>query len=173
MEAQVCENAMKLSALIIDPNTNETFSLSFPLSRRGTDISNFNVTVSLDGFDGHLQVEYNKSPVGPYQGPYDQNEALDLNIQLPDSDLDYKKYTEFRHLDTLACNRFAVKESYDDIDDLLKIDAIRIDEENHDSDDESDIGDDDNLQYTCQHGDCRIPCPCFPCWMRSSVRNMH
>jgi predicted RNA-binding Zn-ribbon protein involved in translation (DUF1610 family) len=163
MEAQVCENAMKLCAFIIDPNTNEEFCLSFPLSRMARDISNFNVAVSLDGFDGHLQVEYNKSPVGPYQGPYDQNEALDLNIQLPDSDLDYKKYTEFRHSDTLACKRFAVKESYDDIDDLLKIDAIRIYEETHDSDDESDIGDDDNLQYTCQHGDCRIPCPCFPC----------
>ena len=101
------------------------------------------------GFDGHLQVKYTKILVGPYQGPYDQNEAIDLNIQLPDSDLNYKKYTEFRPSDTLAFQKFTVTESYDEIDDLQKIDAIRIDEEDHDSDDESDIGDDDNLQYTC------------------------
>ena len=70
MEAHNCENAIKLSALIIDPNTNEEFCLSFPLSRMARDISNFNVTVSLDGFDVHLQVEYNKSQVGPYHGPF-------------------------------------------------------------------------------------------------------
>ena len=132
MDGHHCDDSMKLSALIIDPNTNEEFTLSFPFSRINRDFSNLNVTVSLAGFDGHLQVEYNKSAVGPYQGPYDQNEALDLSIQLPDSDLDFKKYTEFRHSDTLACKKFCIKESYDEIEDLKKIDALTIDDEEYD-----------------------------------------
>ena len=108
------------------------------------DFSKLNVTVSLDGFDGHLQIEYNRSPVGPYQGPYDQNEALDLSIQLPDSDLDFRKYTEFRHSDTLECKRFSITENYNDVEDLNKIDALKIsdeEDEETDGDDESDNGD--------------------------------
>jgi hypothetical protein len=166
------DDKMKLSAMIIDPVSNEEFTLSFPLSRLNRDFSKLNVTVSLDGFDGHLQIEYNKSPVGPYQGPYDQNEALDLSIQLPDSDLDFKQYTEFRHSDTLECKRFAVKENYAEVEDLYKIDALKIadeendeDEENveNDGDNESDKGDEDKLHYTCQYGKCSVPCPCSPC----------
>ena len=163
MEGPICNKSMKLSAVLIDLDTNEEFSLSFPLSRIDRDISKLNVTDCLDGFNSHLQIEFNKCPVGPYQGPYDQNEALDLKIQLPDSDLNFKKYTEFRHSDTLECRKFTIKETYDEIEDLQKLDAIKIDDENNDSDDESDIGDEDNVQYTCQYGNCRIPCPCFPC----------
>ena len=166
------DDKMKLSAMIIDPVSNEEFTLSFPLSRLNRDFSKLNVTVSLDGFDGHLQIEYNKSPVGPYQGPYDQNEALDLSIQLPDSDLDFKQYTEFRHSDTLECKKFAVKGNYVEVEDLYKIDALKIadeendeDEENveNDGDNESDKGDEDKLHYTCQYGKCSVPCPCSTC----------
>ena len=39
----------------------------------------------LVGFKGRMQKEYNKDPIGPYMGPFDQSEKLPLNIQLPQS----------------------------------------------------------------------------------------
>ena len=52
------------------------------------------VLLTLEIYYYYLQIVHNKSPVGPYQGPNDQNEALDLSIQLPDLDPDFKMYTE-------------------------------------------------------------------------------
>ena len=43
--------------------------------------SNHANIVKLDGFKGRLQKEYNMCPVGPYYGPYDQNENLELSYQ--------------------------------------------------------------------------------------------
>ena len=77
---------MKISTTLIDQNSKHEFVLNFPLSRISRDLTKLNVTVSLEGFDGHIQVAYNNSPVGLYQGPYDQNGALHLSIQLPESD---------------------------------------------------------------------------------------
>merc|ERR1719318_1355068 len=50
----------------------------------------------LVGFKGRMQQEYNKEPIGPYMGPFDQSEKLPLNIQLPQSQLDFRRYTEYR-----------------------------------------------------------------------------
>ena len=153
---------MKTSVLVTVPNAEEEFHLEFPMSRVKRDFLKLNVSNSLEGFDGHVQVVYNESPVGPYQGPYDQNEILSLDVQLPESDLDFDKYTEFRHSDALSCRKFTIGESYRDIDDLSKIDSIVVDDD--DTDDESDSNDDDDVHHhTCQYGNCVVPCPCFPC----------
>ena len=53
-----------------------------PLSRVSRQDSCPNITEILTEFDGRVQKEYNASPVGPYSGSYDQNEALNLKIQL-------------------------------------------------------------------------------------------
>ena len=92
MESQ--SGVLEISVSLVDPSSQEQFTLHFPLSRQSRDSSKLNVTVSLDGFDGHLQLEYNQGPLGPYQGPYDQHKALALNVQLPDSDLNFQDYTE-------------------------------------------------------------------------------
>ena len=156
--------AMKISTTLIDPNSKHEFVLHFPLSRISRDLTKLNVTVSLEGFDGHIQVAYNNSPVGVYQGPYDQNGALHLSIQLPESDLDFEKYTEFRHDASLPCRKFAIKESYNEIDDLEKVDSIAIRDENEClTKSNSDSDDEDKYHYTCQHGNCIVPCPCAPC----------
>jgi hypothetical protein len=69
----------------------------------------------------------------------------------------------------LECRRFSIKESYDEVDDLKKIDALKFadekddEDEEHDADNESDNGDQDKLYYTCQYGNCSVPWPCFPC----------
>ena len=91
MEGQ--PDVLKVSVSLVDPTSQEHFNLLFPLARVSRDSSNLNVAVTLDGFDGHLQLEYNQGTVGPYQGPYDQNEALALNVQLPESELNFKDYT--------------------------------------------------------------------------------
>ena len=44
----------------------------------------------MSGFQARVQTEYNKHPVGMYMGPYDQNKNLELKIQLPDSNLNFK-----------------------------------------------------------------------------------
>ena len=112
---------LKLDTLILDQDTNEDFSLRFPLSRIARDYSQLDVAEALAGFNGRIQSECNKNPVGQYAGPYDQNQALGLEIQLPESDLDFEKYTEFIHPDTSNCKAFSIRESYDQFDDLSKI----------------------------------------------------
>ena len=52
-------------------------------------------------------------------GPYDQNENLKLNIQLPNSNLDFHSYTEFCHVGD-ECFEFSVK-SYNKHSDHDKI----------------------------------------------------
>ena len=45
---------MKISTTLIDPNSKHEFVLNFPLSRISRDLTKLNV--SLEGFDGHIQV---------------------------------------------------------------------------------------------------------------------
>ena len=78
----------------------------------------------MTGFKGRIQKEYNAHPVGKYMGPYDQNKNLKLKIQIPNSKIDFKKYTDFHH-DTNQCFNFELK-SYENFDDLLKIDSYSI-----------------------------------------------
>ena len=108
---------------------------------------------------GPIQKEYNSSPVGPYMGSFDQSEELRLDIQLPDSNLDFDGYTQFRHPNNVLCKTYSIKDLYKKFAELSKIDALEIAE-----DDETYVDDDESqLHYTCQAKDCRIPCPCAPC----------
>ena len=98
-------------------------------------------------------------------GPYDQNEALNLDIQLPGTNLDFQSYTEFVH-DKDECFEFSVK-SYAKYGDLDKISAYQIkakvDELEERNSDESDKSETGLKLYTCQTGRCKIPCPCPQC----------
>ena len=62
---------------------------------------NLEITERLQGFQGCLQNQYNSCPVGQYAGPYDQNQSLHLNVQLPESDLNFEKYASFSHPNTM------------------------------------------------------------------------
>ena len=77
-------------------NKNESVALSFPKSRSNRIIST-DIQEEMTGFHGRVQKEYNSHPVGKYMGPYDQNKNLSLKIQLPESNLNFKSYTEFHH----------------------------------------------------------------------------
>ena len=62
--------------------------LTLPESRRTRENlhqEDLAVLEHLVGFKGRMQKEYNKDPIGPYMGPFDQSEKLPLNIQLPRS----------------------------------------------------------------------------------------
>ena len=110
---------------IKDPKSNESFNLSFPNSRSVHVFSNLKNIELLHGFQGRVQEEFNRCPVGPYVGPYDQNESLDLSLQLPNSALNYEKYSEFVHLQNVLCRKFSFSKKYLKIGDLGKIDARR------------------------------------------------
>ena len=56
---------MKTSSSVTVPNSEEEFHLEFPISRVKRDFLKLNVSISLEGFDGHVQVVYNEGPVGP------------------------------------------------------------------------------------------------------------
>ena len=99
------------------------FQLSLPSSRvcRSGHINN---NVKLAGFQGRVQREYNTCPVGCYAGPYDQNEKVKLNLQLPKSKLDYKSYTEFIHDEKFDCTELIIGQRYSMCDNLNKIDSL-------------------------------------------------
>ena len=150
---------LKLEAEFVDSD-GASFRLRFPDSRIFRDLSKVGNVETLDGFNGRIQAEYNSDPVGQYAGPYDQNEKLELTVQLPDSDLNFDTYTEFKHSCT-NCHTFFVSKSYDDISDLKKLDALELSDDNLD---ESFDGEDNGkIIYTCVNKRCCIPCPCSPC----------
>ena len=94
-------------------------------------------------------------------GPYGQNKNLELKIQLPGSNMNFKEYTEFQH-DCDVCYNMQLK-SYAKYKGLEKIDAYRIVckvEQGEESDTNSEDEDDDRKIYTCQIDKCKIPCPC-------------
>ena len=62
---------------------------------------------------------------------------MDLTVQLPDSNLNFESYTEFKH-SCISCHNFVISKSYDDFTDLDKIDALELKFEEH-SDDDSDV----------------------------------
>ena len=160
-ESENCRKQLKLETQI-SGESKEQFKLSFPKSRVSRDLPSIALHPKMPGFQGRIQDEYNNHPVGPYVGPYDQNEKLELNLQLPDSDLDFSRYTEFQH-DGDQCYRYSLK-SYKRYDDLEKIDAIcietKIEDKEHDSNDESES---EQYYYTCQLETCQIPCLCPQC----------
>ena len=84
-------------------------------------------------------------------GPYDLNINLSLKLQLPDSKLNFKEYTEFHH-EGNTCFELKLK-FYNKYADLQKIDAYRIFkkiETKDDSTEGTDEEEDDRKVYTCQ-----------------------
>ena len=158
---------LKMETNIKDPKSNESFNLSFPSSRSVHVFSNLKNIELLHGFQGRVQEEFNRCPVSPYVGPYDQNESLDLSLQLPNSTLNYEKYSEFVHLQNVLCRKFSLSKKYLDLGDLGKIDAIEVQGElDSEEEEESEYEDeeiDEKVTYTCVHKRCEIPCPCAPC----------
>ena len=141
---------LKLDTLIKDQETKESYKLSFPESRHVRVFSNLINVDQLNGFHGRVQGEYNNCPVGPFVGPFDQNESLNLNLQLPKSSLTFEKYSEFVHPDMALCRKFSLSHNYLKIDDLEKIDALETTDE-MESDDEidSDEEEKEKIVYTC------------------------
>ena len=158
----VCKNELKIKAENV--SKHGILRLKFPQSRSTRESSNLKINENMSGFQGRIQKEYNAHPVGRYMGPYDQNKKLELKIQLPSSNLDFRKYTEFYH-ETDECYDLSLK-SYESFGDLDKIDSYRVASKNVDvieSDSESDDHENDRKLYTCHLGKCRIPCPCPQC----------
>ena len=79
-----------------------------------------------EGLKGRVQLEYKKSPVGPYEGPYDQDPQVPLSAQLPKTRLSYDEYTDFVHPHEFQCKAFKIKHSYKEFKDLEKIDALEV-----------------------------------------------
>ena len=86
------DQALRIKTTIV--NKHGSLTLSFPESRSSRQASHMEINENMVGFHGRVQKEYNAHPVGKYMGPYDQNKKLELKIQLPDSNLDFRKYTE-------------------------------------------------------------------------------
>ena len=170
------ESSLKLKTVIL--NGSQKFTLSLPKSRIRPDELEVSDFVELDSFLGRVQREYNMCPVGPYAGPYDQNENLELSVQLPKSDLDYRGYSEFIHDETVDCTEFLIGTKYSNLDDLKKIDCFEIKrmgiEMDKDDEGEDEIeSDDDKLEYTCVMQKCKIPCLCQLCATGSTQCSEH
>ena len=162
---QVNMPVLKLKTGIRDLQNDKTMSLSFPKSRIKRNIADLKDVQLLSGFEGIVQEEYNKSPVGQYMGPYDQNKQLELSAQLPSSKIDYQMYTAFLHQEIEPCKIMKITDSYADIEDLEKIDALQISDTDISKIEETKhkYEKEDRIFYSCQNKGCFIPCPCSPC----------
>ena len=158
-DQQIFQEKLKIDASI--PFSDQTVNLHFPRSRiaRPT-VPNTVKQCFSNTFKLRVQEEYNCHPVGQYVGPYDQNEKLSLNAQLPKSNLDFTSYTEFIH-DGKKCFEYETR-NYESYSDLDKIKSYRIKSEIECADNK-DEDDNINIYYTCQHKLCKIPCPCAHC----------
>ena len=161
----------KVKTSIKNHKIDEAFELSLPKSRNSRNFSKLKTTEVLDGFKGRVQSEYNQCPVGAYVGPYDQNETLNLSIQLPNSDLDFDKYSEYVHPMNMTCGEFSISQNYNQLDDLEKIDSLEFCKESLDSEDEDD--NDAKVYYACTEKKCKIPCPCKSCSSDEKQCNLH
>ena len=155
-------DCLKVDTEMLNEDTKEMFSLRLPISR--IDRRNVNTRIvshTFQGFRGRIQKEYNTSPVGPFEGPYDQNPEVPLSAQLSKSKLSYEKYTRFTHPQSINCKRFQINENFEDIDDLRKIESMEIVEDV----DEPFVNpnEDNKVHYTCTKNQCIIPCPCNQC----------
>ena len=159
------KNQLKIETEIRTKTNRKQFVLSFPKSRLNRDLANVELKENMSGFNGRIQRDYNHHPVGQYVGPYDQNENLDLSLQLPNSNLNFSKYTEFQH-EGDQCYNYYLK-AYKQYDALEKVDAYSIASEIKDKEDEncsnSDESESEKYFYTCQLESCQIPCPCPQC----------
>lgn len=178
-DGKLCEGQahkkLRVETVVTDKKVGDRIHLHFPNSRIMRDHSKVLLNEKLSAFEGRVQMEYNEHPVGQYMGPFDQNKELKLNLQLPNTDLDYQSYTEFQH-DGDKCFQFSVK-SYEAFEDINKIGAYRIVDKienvKHNSSDESEESDKDGKVYTCQNRQCEIPCPCPQCCINQKQCSKH
>ena len=151
---------------IKDPETQTSYMLSFPKSRCARVFSLEENVDPLHGFERRVQIEYNSCPVGPFVGPFDQNESLNLNLQLPNSNLTFEEYSEFVHPKNVQCKEFALSQNYLELDDLEKIHALEIKANTEDNDEPLSGEEEEEVErivYTCIEKKCKIPCVCSPC----------
>ena len=154
-------NIVKVEAELFCENTQQKFKLRLPKSRVDLKDRSKKIHHALEGFKGRVQDEYNCSPVGPYEGPYDQHPQIPMYAQLSNSKLDYDKYTNFSHSEESHCKIFKIQQNYGEVDDLNKIETIEIAEDAKDK--FVNPGNDEKVFYTCTKKCCMIPCPCHPC----------
>ena len=158
------ERKLKTETEMVDKTNSVKVSLSLPKSRRNR--KTLEIEQMMSGFNGRIQQEYNLHPVGQYMGPYDQNRNLKLDIQLPEANLDFEKYTEFCH-DGAECFQLGLK-FYKRYEDHEKINSYRIvsvlsQADSSSTSTGSEEEENDLKSYTCQLGRCKIPCPCPQC----------
>lgn len=142
-------------------NGNPSFPLRMPVSRVDQSDKSYNSEYVFLGFKGRVQEEYNRSPIGPFEGPYDQDPRVLLVAQLPKTNLNFKKYTNFVHPEEIPCKTFRINEDYQNIADLHKIDSLEVVNDSTGVFVEPDK--DDQVFYTCKKKSCNIPCPCNVC----------
>lgn len=162
---------LKVETKFIEESSNTSFTLQFPVSRVDQSDRLIDIDFVFNGFKGRVQEEFNISPVGQYEGPYDQDPGVPLFAQLPKSTLNYKKYTEFIHPDEIHCKIFKTKDKHEKIGDLQRIDALEI----FDDSDRvfKEMENDENVFYTCKKKCCVIPCPCKLCTVDKSQCSNH
>ena len=141
---------LKVATDIWDKYSQESFPFRLPLSR--LDLKS-KKRVHDDqghvfyGFKGRVQLEYNKSPIGPYEGPYDQDPQVPLSAQLSNSLLSYDNYTNFLHPEGFPCKIFKIKQNYECIEDHQKIEALEASDESSERFTKPDNG---KVYYTCK-----------------------
>ena len=153
---------LQVESDLSNETSSEKFSLRLPLSRVDH-ITTHKVIChdSFEGFKGRVQKEYNESPVGPYEGPYDQDSRVPLYAQLPKSRLNFDQYTNFIHQEEMQCKVFRIKPMSENIDDLKKIESLEVCGESSEGFVRPE--NDEKVFYTCSKKSCVIPCPCHTC----------
>ena len=164
-------NHLKIETEINSVTTDEKFCLRMPESRIEHNEKSLNVVHTFNGFKGRVQTEYNSSPIGPYQGPYDQDPAVPLSAQLLKSPLSFAKYTNFKHPEKISCKIFKVKPITKACDNLERIALLEIKEDSKNKFNEPD--DKRKIFYTCKKKYCEIPCPCHACCSDSGQCSKH
>ena len=152
---------LKVETDVFDESSETSVHLRLPISRYSLKSKvDEDYDHVFEGFKGRIQVEYSKSPIGPYEGPYDQDPGVPLRAQLPHSRLSYDDYTNFVHSKDSQCKVFKIKHQYEEIKDLEKIDVLEV------SDEKIELfskPDNRKVYYTCTRKLCKIPCPCLTC----------
>ena len=152
---------LTIEAKMFDNASKEHFVLRMPMSRVIHSQKFLKKPHIFSGFQGRAQDEYNKSPIGPYEGNFDQDPGVPITAQLPHSKLNFEQYTNFIHSDDIQCKLFEIKKNVESVDDLERMKLLKCVKDANDIFVEP--KDDDNTFYTCQKNICVIPCPCKTC----------
>ena len=161
---KIAKKVLKVKTDVLNESSQERFSIRLPISRIDQKITTNSIKDNhrvFDGFKGKIQREYNRSPVGPYEGNFDQHPQVPLFAQLPKSKLSFDQYTNFVHPQEFQCKIFKIKQNYKNINDLDKIEALEVTGDSTELFDNK--SDDEKVFYTCNKKSCRIPCLCHIC----------